>query len=588
MESLPPNNSAGTSHSLCNLSDTLIPELKIYLDRHRGSLRQELDNSPETSGIGLSARYPKVVDGLLMSLYEAARAAHGADSVLGLAAVGSYGRNTLTLSSDLDVRVLANGDAQECAKIAEALIYPLWDVGLDVGHQIVTEPQLIELAKSDLPTATTLLDWRYLGSQTQEQKAVLRRVLDAVFDDVGMERFLAQLTTIGVERRHRYGGSIYLLEPDIKNGTGGIRDWDFAHWVARARWRVRDLASLQEMGVLIQREAEDLRQATDFISKLRNQLHGIVNRKVDRLGFEQQEALAKKLGYGDGGSAVEQLMSAYYRNARIVERTMELLIARAAPPPKYRPREQDLGDGTKIVGSSIALVDPDAIFREPSLALRIFDQAARHGFPAQESARIAVMRATSNPEFCEVMRNDKECCRLFTKLLCTKSRTEFKNGSPLSELHDVGILLALIPEFAPVVGRAHHDIYHVYTVDVHSIFAVDFLRARCRGDQANVYPLASRLATEIARPQVLFFAILLHDVCKALGGKNHSERGAVMAESILKRFELAPHDIEQVQHLIQKHLRMYHVAKRRDIDDPQAIADFCAEEITGLEGLREL
>jgi [protein-PII] uridylyltransferase len=154
-------------------------------------------------------------------------------------------------------------------------------------------------------------------------------------------------------------------------------------------------------------------------------------------------------------------------------------------------------------------------------------------------------------------------------------------------MHDVGLVVAMIPEFSPVIGRVHHDIYHVYTVDVHSVAAVDLLRALCRGDLAAEHPLACRLAAEVARPPVLFFATLLHDIGKDLGGKNHAERGAGLCADILGRLGFATADIAEVQHHVLKHLRMYHVATRRDIDDPRTLEEFCAD-VHGQEGLREL
>ena len=176
---------------------------------------------------------------------------------------------------------------------------------------------------------------------------------------------------------------------------------------------------------------------------------------------------------------------------------------------------------------------------------------------------------------------------MFRRLVREPQQTKLRLGSVLHELHDVGLLLAMVPEFEPVVGRVHHDIYHVYTVDVHSIRAVDRLRALTRGELAEEFPLASRLAAEIARPTVLFFATFLHDVGKALGGKNHSENGAIMAQEIVARLGLSEADVTEVVHLISEHLRMYHVATRRDIDDPRTIEDMC-EAVHGREGLREL
>jgi len=198
-----------------------------------------------------------------------------------------------------------------------------------------------------------------------------------------------------------------------------------------------------------------------------------------------------------------------------------------------------------------------------------------------------VAPAVGSPAFCENLRASEEAARLFCRLCTTVQRTRFRGGSVLKELHDVGLLVAMIPEFAPVVGRVHHDVYHVYTVDVHSVAAVDRLRSLCRGELAAEHALASRLAAEISRPYVLFFAALLHDVGKDIGGRDHDERGARMAGEILPRLGVAESDVREVQHLVLKHLRMYHVATRRDLDDPKTIESFC-EEVHGSEGLREL
>src|SRR5690606_29424831 len=197
------------------------------------------------------------------------------------------------------------------------------------------------------------------------------------------------------------------------------------------------------------------------------------------------------------------------------------------------------------------------------------------------------MRATSTAEFCEQLRADSECAPIFRRLVCTAIETKFKYGSVLTELHEVGLLLALIPEFLPVVGRVHHDVYHVYTVDVHSVAAVDKMRAIFRGDLADSQQLATRLVEDISRPEVLFFATLLHDVGKDAGGKNHAERGADLADAILTRLRFPKESIHGVQHLIRKHLKMYLIATRRDVDDPRTLERFCAD-LEGTEGLREL
>ncbi len=217
--------------------------------------------------------------------------------------------------------------------IAEALLYPLWDAGLSIGHQVVTPSDMLELAKGDLPTATTLLDWRHVTGDRTASDKMLDRAFEGLFGIGSISKFLERLATRAVERTDRFMGSVYLLEPDVKNGIGGLRDLDIAHWVARARWRVTELSQLIRLGVLLPREWQQIEPAIRLLWRVRNLLHLYAGRRSDRLSFDRQEALAADLGYGSGGAGVEAFMSEYYRHARCIERTRDLLLSRAEPPP---------------------------------------------------------------------------------------------------------------------------------------------------------------------------------------------------------------------------------------------------------------
>jgi [protein-PII] uridylyltransferase len=572
------------------LSTQLVPELRRYLSQHRASVEVMIASGALEAGLPAGRRLAKIYDGLLSALFHAARTAMkraGHWTPLSLGAVGSYGRSALSPHSDLDVRMLCEGDAASAAPAAEALLYPLWDAGMNIGHQVVTPGDVIELARQDLPTATSLLDWRTITGDTDIGAALLDRAFQGVFGPGDLGTFLDKLDTSANERHERFGGSVFLLEPDVKNGEGGLRDLDIAHWSARARWRVADLGELVRIGILVPREWAEIEAARSLLFRVRNLLHLSAGRRADRLSFDQQERIAEHLGYGKGGLAVERFMSDYYRHARAVARAREMILARAKPPPRRRPRETPIGRGLKLQRDAVSLVDAETLYHEPALALRLYDEAVRRNVPVYDFARHAVARAVSSPDFCKALRESPEAAELFRELVCVVQQTKLRHGSVLHDLHDVGLLVAMLPEFAPVVGRVHHDIYHVYTVDVHSVAAVDQLRALCRGDLAAEHPLACRLAAELPRPIVLFFATLLHDIGKDLGGKDHAERGAEMSRSILKRFGVAEADIDEVAHLVLKHLRMYHVATRRDIDDPKTLEEFCAD-LRGHEGLREL
>jgi [protein-PII] uridylyltransferase len=583
--------SQATGPLLERMSPELAAELRRYLDRHRGEVEAMIRTAGREAGVPAAERHAKVFDGMLSSLFYAVMAAMsqtGQWVPTALAAVGSYGRGSVAFGSDLDVRLLPTaGSVERVQGIAEALLYPLWDVGLSVGHQVVNASELIDLARTDLPTATSLLDWRLIAGPREPSDQLLARVFEGVFGMGEIAGFLRRLGARAEERHQRFGGSVYLLEPDVKNGPGGIRDLDVAHWAARARWRVAHLPDLVRLGVLVPREWQQIDQANDFHWRVRNLLHVYAGRRTDRLSFDRQEEIARDLGHGSGGPAVERFMSEYYRHARVIERARDMVLSRAMPPPTRAPHATHIARGLSLVNGQVSLQNPAALETEPALALRLYDEAIRRDIGVYEFARDVVTRAASLPGFCERLRASEEAARLFVRLCSMAQTTRMKRGSVIDELHDVGLLVAMIPEFLPVVGRVHHDVYHVYTVDAHSVAAVDRLRALVRGDLAAEFPLASRLAAEIARPNVLYFATLLHDVGKDIGGRNHSERGRDMAGEILARLKLTDPEIHEVQHLVFQHLRMYHVATRRDIDDPRTLDDFC-QALHGHEGLREL
>ena len=575
---------------LKSLSTNLVPELRRYVSVHRQEVERLIKEGDISTGLVAGQRYSKIVDGLLSSLLYTTRAVMfpgGRGPEVALVAVGSYGRRTLSAHSDLDIRLLTDAELGVVRPLAEALLYPLWDAGLNIGHQVISQADTIELARTDLPTATCLLDFRHVAGDEKLTDTLMQAAFEQLFGPSELPQFLTRLERSAHERHERFGGSVFLLEPDVKNGTGGLRDLDVARWAARARFRIEDFEGMVKVGALAKREWRDISLAWRFLSNVRNHLHLQARRRADRLIFEQQERVALAMGYGPGGAGVEAFMSDYYRHARSIELACRMSIARSLPVPDKKPDEVDIGGGFKLVNGRISLVDLGSLKDDASLALRVYRVAVDRDVLVDDATRQAIVRACASKPFCTRLRKSKSAARTFVELVKLVQTTQFPGGSILRELHEVGLLLAMIPEFSPVVGRVHHDIYHVYTVDVHSVAAVDRLRALGRGDLATEQPLACRLAADMARPNVLFFASLLHDIGKDQGGQNHSERGAAMCPEILRRLGIDEAEIEEVQHLTRKHLRMYHVATRRDIDDPHTIREFCAE-IHGQEGLSEL
>ena len=582
--------------------------------------------SPSTEsadGLALGRRRAALLEDLLRRVF--AQATTGTTIPITLAAVGSFGRGAVALRSDLDVRLLVGhaGHLEEAARVADALLYPLWDAGLAVGHQVTTVGEALELAQTDLATATSFLDLRVVAGDPSLAADLGERAYRGLFSEGELGRFVERLEEEAASRHARFGESLYLLEPEVKAGAGGLRDLDITRWAARARYPATGSdtwTELVRLGAIVPREAREIARAEEFLWRVRNHLHRHAGRKSDRLTFDQQEAIAFELGYPRRGSnpppallapsteadvdaleaslaaaraeAAERLMQDYFGHARIVSRSRETLLQRARPPKRRgKPVTQDLGEGVRLFDGQVTL-DPQVLADDPAVVLRVYLACIKKKAPILPYARELVARATADAAWCERLRKSADAARLFLTLLCTVQEAPVRRGSIVGELHEVGLVLAMIPEFMPVTGRVHHDVYHVYTVDVHSVAAVDCLRALCRGDLAHERPLASRLAAEMPRPMPLFLATLIHDVGKgypdASGSrKNHSLVGAELCDVILPRLGVGGDDAEEVRSLVLNHLAMYHVATRRDLDDPATTKDFVAQ-VHGREGLRDL
>jgi len=583
--------------------------LRDELQQAGEALRAEL--AAGNDGVELARARARMLDATLARHFE--RTCQKLDvspakAPIALAAAGSYGRGVMALHSDVDVRLLSCGRTTAAARaLSEALLYPLWDAGLDVGHQLLAQGEALALAKDDLSTATALLDLRALAGDASVVRALRERFVSRL--RASNAGFMRALTADTKSRHERFGDSVYLLEPDVKLGTGGLRDLEVARWAAASRGAPQSprpsdapepLDLLVEDGALDRRELDAALAAERFLWRVRNRLHAGAARRSDRLTFDAQEALAVAMGYGREGEidaerraeAAERFMQQHYVHARAITRVAERALSFCAPRPARRGKVKDLGDGLLLRDGAVAFADADAVSRDPSLALRAYAACSRHGARIEDAARDAIARAAAVPELAEALRKGERSGELFVELLCEVEEAPVGGGSIARELLDVGLLLAMIPEFLPVTGRVHHDVYHVLTVDVHSVAAVDCLRALARGELSAAQPLATRLGAEIARPRPLFVATLLHDIGKGHPGKdgsrkNHSESGAELCEAVLPRLGLRPDEVADARSLVLHHLAMYHLATRRDLDDPGTVDELC-RIVRGREGLRDL
>ncbi len=577
--------------------------LREALERNRRSLMEGLESTPGEDGLALGRANARFLEACIVARFASAANRPGADANgLALAAVGSFGRGAVALWSDADlVLVVAPSEAEKAESFAKAFLYPLWDASLPVGHQILSAADAIPLAQQDLATATSLLDLHFLAGDEALLRELSAHANEGLFSEEDLGEFIDRLDAEAVARHERFGGSVYLLEPDVKGGPGGLRDLDGARWAARARYPVGETGKagfwgeLVRLGVVVAREAQEIAASEEFLWRVRNRLHARARRKSDRLGFEDQEALGQAMGYGDDRArAAERLMQDYYLHARAIGRARARMLERLRPtrrrskpmPPADLDGSVQLFEGHITIASSVMLQG------DPALAMRVYAACVRQQAPVLPFARDAITRSAADPEWCERLRASPEAATLFVDLICTVPETRTQRGSIVGELHDVGLLLAMVPEFLPVTGRVHHDVYHVYTVDVHSVAAVDRLRQFARGELAQEFPLASRLSLEIGRPRPLFLATLLHDVGKGWPDeqgslRQHSKMGADLCERILPRLGLSAEDSDEARQLVLDHLLMYRIATRRDLDDLGTIAEFC-RTVRGREGLRNL
>lgn len=571
---------------LNRLAPSLGPTCAEYLQRYRSAFEESVKRGE--SGVKSARAYASAIDGLLGALFCSAdavvRSERGpARGRLALVAVGGYGRGNMGLYSDVDVLFLCDDPTDPIvAALASALLYPLWDLGVDIGHAVRGVDETIELARKDIRTATTLIDVRRIGGNAEIVQDLHKRGRTKVFEPA-LNDFLDALSADTVARHERFGGSLFLLEPEVKQGRGGLRDLDVAEWAARARWDAKTVEDYVREGALYRREVQDFEAAREMLWRVRNLLHVRAKRQQDRLTFADQEEIATELGFVDGVTlAVEQFMQAYYRHARVVAQTAERMLDRARRrKPKRRTNAIDLGDGTILFDGHVTVEKTERLREDPALALRLYQQVVRQEKPPFPYARDAIARFSSDKGFQAKLQASEEARKLFLSLLTHTGLASVPRGSLLTELHEVGLLVAMIPEMGPLTGRVHHDVYHVYTVDVHCIAAVDQVRSMARGQCLGELGLACRLMAENPRPVPLYLAALLHAIGKARS-RDHARVGADIARQIGDRLGLAPVDVDQVVFLVREQHTLYHYATRRDVHEPETM-----RELTRLIGTPE-
>lgn len=545
-------------------------------------------------------------DRLLRSLFRIAEAdwyAGGETSTqrISVVAVGGYARREMSIHSDIDVLFLhARRVTPFVERLTSRIQMWLWDAGLVLGAATRTTADTVSLAQTDATVRTAILDARFLVGDAD----LFGEFTDVVRDDLlgDQEAFIAERIAAMEERHRKYGESLYLLQPNVKEGSGGLRDFHTATWCTRAAHpATRGFDDLLHFGLLTERELDEYRNALDFLWRVRNELHLVSRRKNDQMSFELQERVAEAFGYRgalpptgavvDGASAafdrpelgVERFMRDYYRHARTLKNTSEVVVEqcrtrvrRAASPAPAT----DAGDGFRVVGGQLEIPHAAHLREQPLRLLGVFETSQRLGVPLSRTARRLVRESLDLID--EAFRNDAGAAAAFLRILDAERRVM----RTLSAMNDAGLLGRYLPEWDHIVCRWQHVIYHTYTVDVHTLFLVEELRRLWLGKYAEAFPQMTELMKLVDDRPVLYLGALFHDIGKGFGG-DHSDRGAALARGCAQRLGLAPDRVDRVVFLVKFHLLMSHLAQRRDLSDPRLIVEF-ARTCGDRENLRML
>ncbi len=570
-----------------------LARLKEALAAAEAKLQYDFENGGRSTTLmpARAALYDRLIQELLTyarsDVFPAANPTTG--ELIAAAAVGGYGRGGLAPFSDLDLlflhphKLTAHGE-----QIVEYVLYFLWDLGLKVGHAVRSPADCVRLAKDDQTIATTLLESRFLWGQS--------RLFEEMRADF-WEKSLGSSPTAFIEakleerneRHKRMGDTRYVLEPNIKEGKGGLRDLHTLAWVAKALYHVDTMTELVSRGILSPGEGRRFRKAETFLCDVRCHLHYLVGRAEERLTFDHQYALAERMGYNGrpGARSVERFMKHYFIVAKDVGDLTRILCA-AFEEQHQRPSFFSLtrllsfqkSVGPCMLSNGRLNLKNAAIFKEdPVNLLRLFHTAQAYKVDIHPEALRQVRR---DLKLIDQVRDDPEANRLFLEMLTSPNNPIMT----LRRLNEAGLLGRFLQPFGFVVAMMQYNMYHSYTVDEHTIRAIAELHKVLKGELAEEAPVATAVVRQVTHLRALFVAVLFHDIGKGRD-VDHSILGAELVEEYGPRLGLSPAETETASWLVRHHLVLSDTAQRRDPNDPKTIQDFC-QIVQSPDRLRQL
>ncbi len=492
-------------------------------------------------------------------------------------AVGGYGRGEMAPHSDVDLLFLTPWKRTPWVEsVVESMLYILWDLKLKVGHSTRTVKDCVRLATEDYTIRTALLERRQICGDAALPGTLTVRLWRDLFRGTTADFIEAKLAE-REQRLQRHGGQRYILEPNVKEAKGGLRDLQTLYWIAKYRYNVRQTSELVRLDVFTAEEFDAFERAERFLWCVRCHMHLIANRAADVLTFDMQVDVAGAMGYRDhaGRRAVEHFMQDYFRHAtRVGELTRILLVALEADNVKREPallgllkRRRRIREPFVERQGRLDAADEAAFLAQPLNMLGIFDEALRIGMFLHPHAMRLV--AANLHLIDRNLRESPAAARMFMNLL-------LKHGNPeraLRRMNELEVLSAFIPEFAPIVAMMQFNMYHAYTVDEHTIQVISNLAQIERGELSESLPLVTSILDAGISRRILYTALLLHDIGKGRP-EDHSILGARIARSVGPRLGLRPREAETVEWLVRHHLLMSDMSQKRDISDPRTIRDF--------------
>ena len=567
---------------------------KEFLQRERERLKYEHETG--ATGRHVVHQWTAVVDALVAEAYRTVIREN--ESLAGDCAVvaqGGYGRGHLNIRSDVDLLFLFRRSMPDESPIVKEILQLLWDLDFDLGHATRTVDDALSFAATDDVTRTALLDARFLAGYGPVYDDFVARYRERFLENHGRS-FAQQKAGALEQRRASHGGHAQVLEPNIKESTGGLRDLHTLQWIMNARKGSSELDALVEHHVLSQRDLRSLESAVDFLWRVRNDLHFLQKRKHDRLDFDKQPIIAERLGYQDSTKnlGVEQFMRDYYMTAREVARISDVVCHKLTRSTSRTTQMVDimrrrvLDDGSVLVRGKILLPRKrSSFFRDdPHRLLSIFDHMGQH---QAEMSATASRNVHANLDLVDdAFRHDEANAARFREIM---SRTEYLS-SVLREMHYTGLLGQYMPEFGRLTCLVQHDYYHAFTADEHSIVTVERLEELLAGSSADdsagggTMQSVATVYRGIPDKQVLHTACLLHDVGKS-GGHRHAERGAEMSVKIAERLGFNQKQQDLIGFLVAHHLDLSHISERRDLSDLAMLEQFAEhfDSVTSLDML---